>query len=950
MDHAHNKGAIESSVELGNYTGLVSAVLAQVSAGLSDHSTGADGDVQEHAMKRLKKLSTSIGNQTPASRAMAGRFALGADDVMYLQNAVSVLAAGHERGSDEIPIAPGEMLGANVVESVRRIVEDDMRARDVGRLAEAPGKLEQLAVSVGWLLQLDEVREGVDALDLIVVAGSDAENAYNQSKSVEKMATAIRQGGDGLAKFQNLLLQLYAMLNDEYAPGRLADEIEEAMRKSARDVDSARETMHAENLKFLRARKTELEESVATLTGELEAAKEKLTYMMGELEASNARNSQLVKQVNELGATVQQQETAIKTLKAQIAELEGRLAFKQEQLAELTNIVTENYKLIDTLNAKLAAGEVSVSSLREALAAADQEIAGLEAGARVDQADIAQRDARIDALNETRSDLEIQIEAAEVNKRQLTRDIAAVEEKLAACEKDLATTKAEVETERRLNKAFKFQVLEYSNQLEETLAMLGKKTKELSEKDEEVKLLLLQIKNLNEERAKMRAEIEELVKDRGGASAGGGGGSWYSAMVKSLALLRGEDPDEDPDMAVGQNFVSRQSVDIGAKVLTGRNISEVGDDADSAGGATLAVYEYARVAVEATQRATDPLPKAATEDDLSRYVEYRGLVGQRGPEEPISTIADKSDDHLPYSSPWEQNAESGNLLVGDTVAEHHAVADAPLSKIERHEAVHFFESASVTGVLSRFMGDFALIPVQASGSIEKSFCARWRPIGPQCVAVAKAAAFEHAAQRCRKLAAINNEAESKLLKATSGALKLRQLEALFAIHEHIEEHGDTHSVLPEKEKLVTRPLAHLRRVGKLSFPIDCGLQLAPTTTINDIDGGDTSWLNKNALTPDGEKSAYTFRALSAALQDIVRPDNSSGPPPAVFMAPEVGRFKDAVTPSPTTQDNLKAFKELISTNFTNIQYISNASELSTKRLRGLIRLGLSHCYALLSEN
>lgn len=970
MDHAHHKGVVESSVELGNYTGLVGAVLAQVSAGLYDHTTNAEGDVHEPAAKRLKDLSTAVGEQTPARRAMAGRFALGADDVMYLQNAVSVLAAGHERGSDEIPIAPGEMLSASVVESVRRIVEEDMRAREIGRLAEAPGKLEQLAVSVGWLLQLDEVREGVNAPDLIVTEGP----AYKRTESIDKMKEAVQKGGDALAGFQKLLLQLYAMLNDDYAPGRLANEIEEAMRKSARDVDSARKTMHEENLKFLRTRRTELEKHVATLTGDLKAAEEQLKRVMGELEASNDRNSQLVKQVQELKVTVRNQGKGISRLRKQIAELEGRLAFKEEEIAELNNIVDDKNDLIDTLRAKLEAETAKVSSLSNALNDADQEIAALKAGAKVDEEKIAQRDAEIATLEETHRDLQMQIAAAKVNESQLTREIAAVEEELEACKKDLATAKAEVETAQETNKQLMLQVAYYEKEQRETLRMLGEQTKKLSEKDERIEQLTTRIQELEEERAEMRAAVEELANNRGGEDAGGGddqggagagggddqddaGGGGLLRSIYKRFLAR--DSNDDVDPLDYQKFVSGQSVDIGARVTDGENIGRVGKRKDSATDQELlAVFEYARVAVEATQ----PLPEEAKKDDLARYVEYRGLVGQRGPEEPRADGG--ADAHLPYSCPWEQNAEEqnaepGDLLFRDTATEHHAVADAPLPKDERQEALKFFDKVSVSGVLSKFKGDFALIPVPRDGdvagpgstNIERSFCARWRPVGPQCAAVAKAAALEHAAQRCVKMGTLGGDDVRVLLKATAGALKLRQLESLFEIHEHIEDHGGVHTVLPGQDKLVTRPLAQLRRVGKLCFPIDCGLHRLPEAPRNDIEG---AWLNKNAIAPDGTPSEYTFRALSTALQDKAKPDNSPGPPPAVFLAPEVGRLRGdlprstgGMPTSPTTQDTLDAFVGSVSNAFGSIQDISNASELSEKRLRGLIRLGLSHCESLL---
>lgn len=1025
---AHSTSSVERNVERGNYTGLVNAVLAQVSAGLGDH-THSDEDVQGHAAKRLKTLSSGV-RESAAKRAMNARFALGADDVMYLQNAVSVLAAGHD-GDDEIPIRSGEMLGVNVIESVRRIVEAEMRSRELGRAAEAPGQLEMLMDTVKWLLLIDEVREAITEPDtgepLLKFKGGSTKDFDPEATHVA-LKKALKDSPEDRQKVCSLLLQLYAMLSNDFAPGMLASQIEEAMRKSARDVDAAREDHRSSNLAYLTRLREELAPRVIALAADLLKAKRKLAARTIEYAQLNFRYKASAERIKTLKKEKANLRDEVVRLELEAETLRETIAAKDDRIAALQKELELCQKNEVVLQKQVADALAEIANLETEVQANETEISDLKAEKR-DQAElIKDKNAKIVVF-------QLQLSAVRRRVANLQNDKSELEGELEDVKAELGTEKAERGKADVANEALRSELLQQKTALEEARTLLESKRQELNAKDAETANLSRQVKFQKARLARLQKSygdlilakkeiapaVKEVLKevypeqadelDDGDVdalddvdsdsdeeeSAGGepardepaGNDSVLKDFARNLwYYVVGSDPAPSADPAPSVNPASSADavfdraydafkVSGTGALADGSDLKRVRESNPPAGekipkykkGAaqSLVVYEYSTRAVNKTE----PLMPAAVSDDLARYAEYRGLVGQRGPEEPAANDEEKAA--LPYNVPWSIKSKPGHLLGNDMVSEHMEVAKAPLTAQDRRVTEDIFAGSSGTDrVLDKMRGDYAVIPAltDTDDTIEESFVARWRPMGVQCTAVAKAAAFEHAAQRCKTMADNRDglsEPDVLLLRAAAASLKLRQLESMLVIHEHLAEHRHGHSlILDATIPLVTRPLARLRRVGKLCFPIDCGLQRIPDEGDVEDPIADDDWFNAKAIPPPDAYSKsggkdpddvygpysdkfFTFAKLSAALQEITRPaDSAPTKPPAVYVTPEVGRLQKVDTyryPLPTTEEKAieygKTFKGQIAT-----LDVADASYLSRQRLMGLIRNGLGHCEAL----
>lgn len=890
MDHDSHKGAIERSVELGNYTGLVSAVLAQVSAGLEDHKN--DGDVQGPAAKRLKQLSTSIGAQTPAQRAMAGHFALGADDLMYLQNAVSVLAAGHEGGSDEIPIAPGEMLGANVVESVRRLVEADMRTREIGRLAEAPARLHKLATTVAWLLKLEEVRNAClpTCETLIVVAsptppggaagaagGAACTEAastvaatggeYDAEATATKIKDALRTGTSvSMRAFGQLLMHLYSMLSDKFAPGMVASEVEGAMRKSVGDFESARKDHRQRGFRLVDDRLVD-EENKTLL--------ESLVVLQADISELEKQLNQHSDSLKRLEAEKQDLTNTNMTIVGQRDSLRAELDTEKDALERLFTEFVRRGNDLEVLESKIFEQAVTIKKQTERIAPGDVDVSRLQSTIVEQVERIQEQERKLRELQERLAEKAIEDvqEASPPNPGRYSDSIL-----------------------KRLGR-----LLEGAN-LSEDEAREAPKAGAVGapfEIDDRIYRLLLHT----------RAQLPETTGGRVNPAG-------LSVNNEDLNLIYA---DKDEKTTVAPTPLPSEVLRYTRKILADHVAPDV----------------------------------SHTGDALVRYAEYRGLVGQRGPEEPEDT---PGGGLLKYAAPWSNgDVGPGDLLSLDKQREHREMANVPLPNATREQTAELFKGASVSDTLGVFAGDYAMIPAPKNATIEQTFRARWRPKGPTAGAIARAAALEHATVRCVAFASADStEPDRKLFQAAAGALKLRQLEPLLAVHMQIESSGgESLSVLPPDNNWVTRPLAPMRSAGnKLCYPIDAGLKPIPEPAIapeNQIALAD--WLDQKAL---GEKR-YTFRGMSKALQELARPDDArEGPPPAVYIAPEVGRLAYGVLPrrpsGGVVEFAKKAFAKKIKGDVENdLKTITESSQLSVARLRGLFRAGLADVEALTSN-
>ena len=100
------------------------------------------------------------------------------------------------------------------------------------------------------------------------------------------------------------------------------------------------------------------------------------------------------------------------------------------------------------------------------------------------------------------------------------------------------------------------------------------------------------------------------------------------------------------------------------------------------------------------------------------------------------------------------------------------------------------------------------------------------PRGPRAATMARAAVLEHAVARCTHVAGLEATPApvARALRGAAAALKLQQLEPLYALKEAAAFEDDPHP-LGTATPLVTRPCAVVR--GVLSFPTDAGVVPRP---------------------------------------------------------------------------------------------------------------------------
>lgn len=141
----------EESEALSQYSGFVKAVVDQINEGLTAQlAPGVDDrsaeDPNERARKRLKHDDGATG----ARNALLARFALGGDDVLYLNNGLALLAAGHAQGK-ETPIDVSGYAGVDLYNGVRKAVYAEIKRRGSKRYERREVVFNKLRKLVAWL-------------------------------------------------------------------------------------------------------------------------------------------------------------------------------------------------------------------------------------------------------------------------------------------------------------------------------------------------------------------------------------------------------------------------------------------------------------------------------------------------------------------------------------------------------------------------------------------------------------------------------------------------------------------------------------------------------------------------------------------------------------------------------------------------------------------------------
>lgn len=224
----------------------------------------------------------------------------------------------------------------------------------------------------------------------------------------------------------------------------------------------------------------------------------------------------------------------------------------------------------------------------------------------------------------------------------------------------------------------------------------------------------------------------------------------------------------------------------------------------------------------------DVLPEDIEEEDLPEpptnasavvhYVLARGLCGHRGPME--ESTAYPTDRLLPYTAPKDigvQLARAKGMRVPD---------GAWTPPIPAHDSTEAVEEA-----MAAFGGNYAIDDAAENGKpfgvVRDARQVRWEPVGEHAVALATAAALEHAIARCTQLLddprSTMSEQAKRAITRCRLCLKLQQMDNLHELACASEDGKVLHH--PPSEPMVTRPITTIR--GKLHFAHDAGHHPAP---------------------------------------------------------------------------------------------------------------------------
>jgi hypothetical protein len=216
----------------------------------------------------------------------------------------------------------------------------------------------------------------------------------------------------------------------------------------------------------------------------------------------------------------------------------------------------------------------------------------------------------------------------------------------------------------------------------------------------------------------------------------------------------------------------------------------------------------------------DPNP---TDSPVVNYAITRGLCGHRGPMEQMSGCP--TDSLLPYDTPRGIVAEVA-LARGLCLPVGACRPTVPDS----------FKNSGVEEAAAALACNYAIDDVSHTtpgvkpGVVRDARQVRWLPKGKHAVALASAAALEHATARCGQLisdtgSTLSNDARRALVRARL-CLKLKQLDPLHELACAAEDGEVLHHV--PRKALVTRPVATIR--GKMHFAHDAGHHPAPPVT------------------------------------------------------------------------------------------------------------------------
>ena len=335
-------------------------------------------------------------------------------------------------------------------------------------------------------------------------------------------------------------------------------------------------------------------------------------------------------------------------------------------------------------------------------------------------------------------------------------------------------------------------------------------------------------------------------------------------------------------------------------------------------------------------------------EDVDAVV-LRGLVGQRGPTEPASVAHCAQDALLPYALPPAKALARAAATVrhvldrspaptADEVARAartcRALLAAPARADDDGEAEPkkrprlVAPTAALDGeslvaeaeALAALEGNFAITGVEparaddARRGIELPHEVRWMPQGPRAATMARVALLEHAVARCEQVAGQTDTPApvARALRGAAAALKLQQLEPLYALKEAAAYEDSPHP-LGTATPLVTRPCAVVR--GVLSFPTDAGVAPRPAQVGTGLASTDTATL---------EQAVGATAAATAALRNQLRRERVTShfyvAPPASALA-----FREAPTGASVEGDDGDDVNEGLGSAFYSVDELSGVT-------------------------
>ena len=752
--------------ERSHYDAFVKRSVTELQRGLDIDDTSAKDGVSKAVSAVLQHSKTDA-----ATKVLCARFALGGDDAAYLQSGLAVLwsTVAKSEAGDDLTLAPAALYSPDAVGGIRRGLLRALEAKHKEMEEDAADNLAVLVNALGDMLDVPTLQGYKGAMGSLRSARSLDHAALAQELSRLKGALDKNASGDLAASILDRVNCLTELIKT-----RARAKVEtNALKDALGAADATRAVAEAET------------NAIRGMLGEADANAE-----AAELEAlqteDRARTAVEEADANAEAAELKalEKENQARTAVAEAAAAKGETRQAKQEAEAARNEALEALRAWYDMQLALNDAE---SARNEAAAAKEAEAQAKKQAAAAKEASVVDRVKVTTLTNSVR----VAEDASQRTQRQADDATRIAKDSARALEKERDDLREELRKARE------------------------KFTQKTPEEQEQLK----------QQQSAMEQQV--LTIDRKNP----GWNKQFLATIATFAFMG----------VVGFLYISRL-------MLQREGAEEEAATADA-----------------------NSTPPPGFEGYLAPYDDphvatalVRGLVGQRGPTEPATSAA--ADARLAYAlpppAPLAKSLPVARALLErlPAPAEHEvdaalaalakplpppqptaATATAeegeapPAAKRTRVLALPKPTPASVLhGALAEFGDNFAVIGAtpaaekDARAGIESVHEVRWLPQGPRAATMAQAAVLEHAIARCGQLLEDPGVAKqpsiAQAVRDAAVALKLRQLEPLYALHEAVAFDDAPHP-LGTAAPLITRPCAVVR--GALAYPIDAGVVPVP---------------------------------------------------------------------------------------------------------------------------